>query len=287
MDKTFSERHNLHAPDAEISIRNDAPAGLRSAIPIIAKNSGMSPGTMRNITCGVLLVTPDASNWSPYPNIWEEVINHIRSCAWFEVYDIAEALYSHLASEDRSENLRPTRAPEFERDLNRVFRREGIGFEIRDGTILYRGDEAFTQTTSQAASVLDQASQVTAARQIEEALQDLSRRPEPDVTGAIHHAFAALEAVARHITGQPKPTLGKLVSMLGLPPPLDGAVEKLWGYASQRARHVVEGNEIDTSEAELMVTIAAALCTFLARPESPKPDPPFEGLHSSNHEEPF
>lgn len=38
----------------------------------------------------------------------------------------------------------------------------------------------------------------------------------------------------------------------------------LWGYASDRARHVREGDVIDTTEAELLVSVASAVCTFLA-----------------------
>jgi len=46
---------------------------------------------------------------------------------------------------------------------------------------------------------------------IHEALQDLSRRPQPDLTGALQHALAALECLARDVTGENKPTLGQLM----------------------------------------------------------------------------
>ena len=36
-----------------------------------------------------------------------------------------------------------------------------------------------------------------------------------------------------------------------------------------------------------MVTIAAALCTFLTRPEPPNPEFPLEGSHFPSHDEPF
>ena len=98
-----------------------------------------------------------------------------------------------------------------------------------------------------------------------EALRDISRRPEPDITGSIQHAMAALEATAREVTGQSNPTLGKLVPMLNLPAPLDQAVHKLWGYASERGRHIREQELVDHSEAELIVAIAGALCAFLAQ----------------------
>ena len=83
---------------------------------------------------------------------------------------------------------------------------------------------------------------------MKEALDDISGRPMPDVTGAIQHAMAVLEAAAREVTGQPKPTLGKLVPMLSLPAPLDQAVHRPWGYASDRGRHVREGQSVDTTD---------------------------------------
>ena len=103
----------------------------------------------------------------------------------------------------------------------------------------------------------------SAPRILREALRDLSRRPEPDVTGAIQHAIAGLEATARDVSGRPRPNLGKLVPVLKLPPPLDAVVKQLWGYASNRARHAKEGEVVDSAEAELIVAVAAATAKFL------------------------
>ena len=98
-----------------------------------------------------------------------------------------------------------------------------------------------------------------------EALRDISRRPQPDVTGAIQHAMAALEATAREVTGQRNLTLGQLISMLDLTAPLDQAVHKLWGYASEYGRHIREQQDVDLADAELIVTIAGSLCAFLVQ----------------------
>ena len=77
--------------------------------------------------------------------------------------------------------------------------------------------------------------------------------------------MAGFESAARDVVGQSNRTLGQLVSELDLPRPLDTAVEKLWGYASDRARHIREGQTVDTAEAELVVSVACAVCTFLTR----------------------
>ncbi len=53
--------------------------------------------------------------------------------------------------------------------------------------------------------------------------------------------------------------------VLGIPAPLDDALAKLWGYSSERGRHIREGAEPTFEEAELVVTMAAAMCSYLAR----------------------
>ena len=50
-----------------------------------------------------------------------------------------------------------------------------------------------------------------------------------------------------------------------IPRPLDAAVEKAWGYASERGRHLKEGNAPTHEEVELVVGIAATVATYLSR----------------------
>lgn len=258
----FSDRHGYRGAEPEITVREDAPDGLRFAIPLIAQDVGMSPGAMRRVICSVLLVRPDPSNWSEYPNIWDEVNNLIESCPWFKVYDIAEAIHAAFATRFSGE------AEIFQDRLNAYLRENGIGWQMTDGRIVYRGSEAFAEATREAASVLAQTGRSVAANEVHEALADISRRPTPDVTGAIQHSIAALECTARDVTGEPNLTLGRLVPRLQLTPPLDTAVEKLWGYASERARHIREGQAVSSQEAELVVSVACAVCTFLSRRSS-------------------
>jgi hypothetical protein len=131
--------------------------------------------------------------------------------------------------------------------------------------IVFRGGEAFAATTSLAAKVLHSSGRKVAASEIHEALKDISRRPAPDLTGAIQHSIAALECTARDVTGDPKATLGALLPTLDLPRPLDVAVQKLWGFASERARHLREGTVVDANQAELVVSVACAVSIFLVR----------------------
>ena len=213
MPERFSDRHGYRGTEQEITVREDAPEGLRFAIPLIAQDAGMRPAAMRQAVCQVLLVRPDSNNWSDYPNVWEEVNRLIGECPWFKAYDIAEALHAAFAADF------PDRAERFQDKLNQYFLENGIGWLMTDGQILYRGSETFTETTREAGALLAQTGRSAAANEIHEALRDISRRPEPDVTGAIQHAIAALESTARDVTGEPNLTLGRLVPRLGLAPP--------------------------------------------------------------------
>ena len=152
----------------------------------------------------------------------------------------------------------------FEQRLNDFLLENGIGWQLHAGKITRRGSEAFDRSTHGTPERLEESGFQRAANEMREALKDISRRPQPDITGAIQHAMAALEVTAREVTGQPKPTLGKLISALNLPTPLDQAVHKLWGYASEHGRHIREQQDVDHAEAELIVTVAGSLCGFLA-----------------------
>lgn len=260
MTERFSDREGYRPPAVPITVREDATPELQGAILILAQEAAMSPSDMRDVICQVLLVTPDSSNWSEYPNIWNEVHRLLAHAPWYKVYDIAEALYARILSYSA--------AATFARRLNEYLVENGIGWELRDGKIVHRGSEAFVKSTQDAPRILEESGFQRAANELKEALGDISRRPEPDSTGAVQHAMAALEATAREVTGQPNPTLGKLIGRLSLPAPLDQAVHKLWGYASDRGRHVRERQNIDAAEAELIVSVAGSLCAFLAQRHS-------------------
>lgn len=266
MTERFSDREGYRPPAAPITIREDAPSELRGAVLVLAEEAELNPSTMREVICQVLLVKPDANNWSEYPNIWNEVDWLVMHAPWYKVYDIVEALYARIRF------YGATATANFARRLNDFLVEHGIGWELRDGRIVHRGSGAFAKSVHDAPRILDSSGFQRAANEMREALGDISRRPAPDVTGAIQHAMAALEATAREVAGQPNPTLGKLVPLLNLHAPLDKAVHKLWGYASNRGRHVCEGQTVDTAEAELIVAVAGSLCAFLAQRRSQPQD---------------
>ena len=262
---SFSRRNQYACRAKEITIREGAPEGLRFSVLEIARDLGWGPNSLRPIICRVLRVPPDPGNWSEYPNVWGEVQELMYGCEWFKVFDIIEALHEWFAKNDAEQGEND--APSFADEINAYLVEEGIGWQLVDGQIVTRGTEAFESVVTAAAPALEDTSRPTAASHLHEALQDLSRRPEADLSGAIYHAMGALEAVARELAGDPKATLGEVVKRNPalLPKPLDTALAQLWGYASNEARHVQEGREPSREEAELLVGLAAVMATYLTK----------------------
>lgn len=263
--QSFSKRNQFAGAAKEITIREDAPEGLRFAVLETARELEWGPSAIRNVVCKVLRVRPDPGNWSEYPNIWQEAQDLVYGCDWYRVYDIIEALHAAMARNDQQRG--EADAPKFSAEINSYFVEEGIGWQLVDGLVVTRGTEAFEAVVSEGVDVLETSGRPTAAGHIHEALQDLSRRPNPDLAGAIYHGMGALEAVARDISGSPKATLGEILKRNPdlVPKPLDSALEKVWGFASNEARHVEEGREPEREEAELVVGLAAVVATYLSK----------------------
>ena len=260
--KKFSQRHGYRAQEHDIRIREEAPDELRQAILVIAEGEvGLRPSLIRDVLCAVSRRLPDPNNWSDYPNIWEECQYLISQIPWYAVYDFVEALYRQLAR-----SIDPRLPARWESLVNDCFVELGVGWRMVNGVLESRGPEAFQVIVDAARVSLEQSGALTASQEIHEALHDLSRRPQPDATGAVQHAMAALECVAREEAGDRRATLGEILKMhRGLVPrPLDEALSKMWGYASESGRHLREGQAPGRSEAELVVGVAAAVCEYLA-----------------------
>ena len=260
-ESRFSDRHGFRKiNEAEITVRHDAPHELRGVLVELAYECGFKPKSLRNLVCRVLRKRPDANNWSEYPNIDNEVRRLIDDAEWYKVYDLVEAIVNEFHQARFSYD-----SDRFESELNLCFVEEGIGWKLESGKLEARNPEALEQTIRSATIALHDAGSKTAQAELHEALVDLSRRPSPDITGSVQHAMAALECVARDVTGNHKATLGEILKRHPemVPPPLTLALEKSWGFASEYGRHVREGRNPDFAEAQLVVGICAAAVTYL------------------------
>lgn len=262
MDK-FSERFGFSSvEEVEISIREDAPEELRDFLVQLAYEYGIGPAKLRGMVCKLFRKMPDRRNWTEYPNIDLEVQELIHGCKWYQVYDLIERLVYFLAEEDFTDTV-----DDFISEINIFFIENGIGWKIENEQIEVRGPESFEEVIKSARVSESDAGLVTASKELHEAINDLSRRPEPDTTGAIQHAMASLECVAREVTGDRKANLGDIMRKYkGLvPEPLDQSIIKAWGYASENGRHIREGRVPSFHDAELIVGICASVGNYLSK----------------------
>lgn len=258
MGAHFTERHG-YGRNRPITVREDAPEALRAGVIQIGRDLGMDYHDLRDVVCARLHRFPDPNNWTEIPNVRDEVIQLLLNCEWYRVYDIAEALCARLAERQQGDR--------FADRLNQLFQEEGIGWQMVDGQIVTRGEEEFEHAVAAAVEGLGVANLRTARTELQEARRDLSRRPDPDITGTIQHCMAALEATARVLSNDPRATLGEIIrhraADLRIPRPLDTVLERLWGYASEMGRHVREGGNPSREEAELLLGMASSVITYI------------------------
>lgn len=242
-------------PQADITIRNDAPESMRLYIFQIMQNYESSLKTIRSIVCFVTKEAEDPNNWAENDFMKSEIQMKIVHCSWNRVYDIIEAFYSKLSGSKK----------DFERNINEYFIEKGIGWKMQNGIIETRGDDIFEDGIKQAKLKLQEKGLMTSQNEIKEAIADLSRRPKPEITGSIQHSLAALECVCREVTGDKKATLGTLINnhLDIVPKPLDDVIKKIWGFSSEQGRHLQEGRNPSYEEAELLVHLSASLCVYL------------------------
>ena len=255
-EDVFSKRMGIQHEHKDITIRNDAPTELRGFLCLIMKDYMKSLKKIRSIVCKTINGAPDPNNWGENDYMYSEIQNLIDSCKWYRVYDIIENFFQELES---SQNKA------FEDKINEFFYENGIGWKLEHGIIVSRGDDYFENAINEVMSTLTEKSLLTSKNEISEAISDISRRPEPELTGAVQHALAALECVCREISGL-NDTLGSLIKHFPdlIPKPLDVAIEKMYGYASEHGRHLHEGGEPSYDEVYLLVHTSASLCVYLS-----------------------
>jgi hypothetical protein len=269
----FSERHG-HIQVKQIIYRDDLPAKCRSPIFTILKryaNSILWERIQYMFGDPYAALSPSqpipASQASHYDLI--EAQRFLQRCPWFQVYDVIEDIFKQLDfyEEIRSDPDEELRAYPFQDEINAYFMHTGIGWQLLNGEIVTRSDEAFEGTVKTAVAVLEQARKPTAAGHLRFAITALSARPKANTSGAVAQATNAVECVLGQITGQAL-TLGAYLDKHRslFHPALKKGLDGIYGYASdQGARHGKEGTEPTIEEAEFVVAACAAVCNLLTR----------------------
>jgi hypothetical protein len=175
----FSKRYGYEGQAKETSIWEDASENLRHCVLETAHDLGLAPSDIRDIVCSVLQRRPNRRNWSEYPNVWEEAQKDVYGCQWFQVYDIIERIWSRFRRADDHSVWDEEKAPAFRQAINDFFLTNGIGWQLVKGEIVIRGADGFVAAVKTAQATLEESGRPSAGREIHEALEALSWRPEP------------------------------------------------------------------------------------------------------------
>ena len=288
----FSSRHGFSSVATEILYVNDVPYELREALIIIANEAGLTFKMLQKVVCNLLRKPTEEDDISFDSSIKLQLREHLKTCEWFKIYDIIEACHEALIKE--VDMLHQTRRPQcyldesgemqevdpvcaadenltfkpdyFANEINKYFVENGIGWKLDNARLEFRGDENFQEALLAANKGLNEAQLTTSASRFQEALLNLSRRPVPEIHGAIYHAMAGLECAMREVTDDHKLQLSDPIARQKgfIPAPLDAGIKKIYEFASDRSRHINEGRLPDLDEAVLVVHVAAALAAYLS-----------------------
>lgn len=263
MKERFTKRIGISLESKPIVVRYDAPTELRYFLSNLLLQ--LNPRTLkglRQVVCATVMMSPDPSNWGENDYMKSEIQDLIAQCDWYRVYELIETAYERIIPVESRQ--------EYEDIINEFFMANGIGWKMEKGEIMVRGEDSFERDISSAKELLSEAGLETSSGEIKEAIWDLSRVPDPDITGAVQHAGAALECVAREVAGS-KDTLGALIKAHPeiVPAPINDVVSKLFGYASEKGRHLKEGILPSFEEAELLVHLSVSLCSYLTKKNFP------------------
>lgn len=143
----FSERHGFRPREVEIRIWDDFPADLRDVVVDIAYESGLDPHAARSVACKALRKRKNPDNWSAYPNVDGEVRELLANAEPSNVYDLIEVFHQYLTGNE-GEDYRPKH---FEREVNKLFKNEGVGWQLVGGELQIREPEALQQVVGKTA----------------------------------------------------------------------------------------------------------------------------------------
>lgn len=283
---SFSERHNFTTPRT-ILYRESLPIDLRIVIFDIFMRH-MNPkfiwssieGCFNPYGIDKLPLYKDPISISKEEDSQEAISSKqfVLGCQWFQVFDLIEDVFKQMEFFDEENRHIPEEdgsldAYTFQEQLNDFFVHAGVGWQIVDGLVITRSSEASEETQRRANEVLQEKKMTTAAEHLHFAAKALSARPESDTNGAISRATSAVECVLGTINGENQ-TLGRHLDRqkAKVDPALKKGLEGIYGFASEvGARHGKEGRKASYDEADFVVSVCAAVCTFMASAESIQP----------------
>ncbi|KHS67357.1 hypothetical protein RC77_14130 [Pectobacterium brasiliense] len=197
-----------------------------------------------------------------YTNNKRNVLDYFKGIfwygEWYETYDFIEFALK-CSYQDWEKRLT--------KRLNEVLEEENAAYRIVDGKVLETTDE---QEISAIETAIESNS-LSVKTHLQQALELLSDRKQPDYRNSIKESISAVESACNAISGDEKGTLGKSLKQIdtsiGLHPSLKNAFSNLYGYTSDSGgiRHALtdESEHPSFADAKFMLVACCAFCNFL------------------------
>ncbi len=287
MTPRFSEREGGVKVEIQLGTMDD---NLRNTIwnfvaDQLTSNSPSTPhvnAAVRQIASNVLRVPTQQVDTSA--SVWW-LMTRVQTMPWAEVYDLLEYVVVHM-SPTWSPPLPPPdlaklasalkvehsgyRLPDVAKLANALLEREHSGYRFINGQLAPITNAAEISEVETAVEMAGAAKLDGVRQQLEQALKLFGRRPAPDYANAIKEAVSAVEGTVKLINGSRggglHDALEAVSAKVDLHPALKGALEKLYGYASDEdgIRHArLEAGTTAEAEARLMIVTCSAVVNFL------------------------
>nr|MBC7611566.1 hypothetical protein [Pseudopedobacter sp.] len=202
----------------------------------------------------------DSNDARAYIRIW------FFQADWYEIYDFIEFSFELV----RNSNYE-IKTDKIEEKFNTVLEREFSGFRFIKGIIVpITNKEEIGEITS----VLKITSSFTALSgcniHLENALDKLSDRKNPDYRNSIKESVSAIESVAKIISNNAKDSLGasldKIKGKIKIHPALERGFKQIYGYTSDEdgIRHALtEESTCGFEDAKFMLVSCSAFINYL------------------------
>lgn len=190
-----------------------------------------------------------------------EIRSRFFNWDYLDIYDFLDFL-STMSNEFDTE--------EFIHSCNFILKRELAGYRFVNGKLAPITSEHEIREIEKAINSTSDKGLKGVNIHLNEALDKLSDKKNPDYRNSIKESISAVESLCQQITNDPKAELGKALKMLKDKFPIHGALEKgfksIYGYTSDGdgIRHaMMEESNLDLEDALFMVISCSAFINYL------------------------
>lgn len=206
-----------------------------------------------------------------------ELKGRILFGAWYEVYDLIEAIAKRIAEDDRvsascqfgGDYPYLSDYPDFRKAINEVLKREGSAYQLVGESVVAISSEVELSEISAALEASDKYSGAKA--HLRKALDHLSKKPNGDFENSIKESVFAVESAASSFDGVDGNTLGKSLGELRekgvVHPALADGWSRIYGFACDeggiRHAHHEDAGRVDYALAKYLLVASSAFVNYL------------------------